>query len=122
MTQQNNDFLGIGDLGILEDPRFGSQGLQGIFSSNVNNLGLPFNQRQAANSFFAPLYSQYLGFLTNQIRSGTTPSDTQTFDRFLGGGIPESNFGGFQNFFQGQGPQQRGVNDAQFAPRTAFFR
>lgn len=118
-------FLGFDngfDLGALEDPRFGQQGLQGLFSSQVQNLGLPFNQQQAASSYFSPLYSQYLGFLTNQIRQGTTPTSGQTFDRFTSGNLPESGFQGLNAFFTGLGPQQRGLNNLRFAPPTRFLR
>ena len=115
-------FLGDDDLGFLEDPAFGRQGLQAIFSSNVANLGLPFNQQQSAGNFFNPLYNQYLGFLANEIRGGGTPQADQTFDRFLGGQLSSSGFGGFQNFFQGLGPQQRGINDLGFRPPTSFLR
>ena len=115
-----NDFLGLNDLGFLEDPSFGQLGLRGIFSSQAQNLGLPVGQQENVNQLFGPLYDQYLGFLTNQLRSGTTPTSGQTFDAFLGGGL-DPGFPGLQNFFQSLSPQRRGLSDIQFAPRTRFI-
>ena len=70
--------------------------------------------REYMQGQYQNIYSDYMGDQAKQMRSGTAPSQLQSFTDYL-----EKN--PFTNRYSALTPQQRGVSNRRFAPSTRFI-
>ena len=72
MTQENRDFL----LDLFEGT---DRGERGIFQEYGIGSGRSAQEQAGGQSLFQPIFSQFLGDLTNQIKTGETPTGFRQF-------------------------------------------
>ena len=89
-----------------------------VAATDFGGTGMTAPMQQRAREYtqgqYQNIYSDYMGDQAKQMRSGTDPSQLQSFTDYL-----EKN--PFTNRYSALTPQQRGVSNRRFAPSTRFI-